>query len=115
MARDENGSVKMPGWIFKTLLGWALIVGHGGIVGYVADHYDLKEARTDISRMYDEGTKALKDHLVQEARSDAKFEGVQEKIVEISVGQKEMRAEMQQMMLMQRDLLNAVERRSPTQ
>ena len=114
MVRDENGSVKMPGWIFKTLLGWALVVGHGGIVGYVADHYDLKEAKADLARMYDEGSKALKDHLVQEARADAKFEGVQEKIGEISVNQKAMQDNIQEIMLMQRDLLNEVKRRSPT-
>lgn len=74
----------------------------------------VRDVKAEISRIYDEGTKVLKSHLLEEARADAKFEGVQEKIGEISVNQKEMQSKMQEMLLMQRDLLNEVKRRSPT-
>ena len=108
----KDGVTKMIAWTLDIVV-FPMIFGLGYWVwgtqeAIVIQQQALHVMQSDISRVYDEGTMALKSHLIQEARADGKFEGVQEKIFEISTNQKEMQAKMQEMLLMQRDLLNAI-------
>jgi len=95
-------AIMAPALIAMFTAGWHF-------AGQVGDNSRaLAEAQKDLSRMYSEGTAALKQHLQDERYADAKFEGVQEDVAEIKTTQKDIQAQMQQMLLMQRDLLNEI-------
>jgi len=101
-------AIMAPALIAMFTAGWHF-------AGQVGDNSrDLAQAQTEVARMYSEGSAALKAHLQDERYADAKFEGVQEDVSEIKVTQKEIQSQMQQLLLMQRDLLNEVKMRSPT-
>lgn len=108
MPEDDIGGMKMPGWFFKTLLAWALIVGHGGIAGYINDHYDLKELRQTMARIQQEGTQALRDHLMQEVRADQQLTYLQQDVDQLNKKQDGLDEKMSQMLLQQRDLINEI-------
>ena len=101
-------AIMAPALIAMFTAGWHF----AGQVGQ--NSQDLSQTQTEVARMYSEGTAALKSHLQDERYADAKFEGVQEDVSEIKVTQKEIQSQMQELLLMQRDLLNEVKMRSPT-
>ena len=101
-------AIMAPALIAMFTAGWHF----AGQVG--ENSRDLAEAKRELARVYSEGTAALKAHLQDERYADAKFEGVQDDVSEIKGVQKEIQAQMQQMLLMQRDLLNEVKMRAPT-
>jgi len=95
-------AIMAPALIAMFTAGWHF----AGQVG--ENSRDLAEAKRELARVYSEGTAALKAHLQDERYADAKFEGVQDDVSEIKGVQKEIQAQMQQMILMQRDLLNEI-------
>ena len=95
-------AIMAPALIAMFTAGWHF----AGQVG--ENSRDLAEAKRELARVYSEGTAALKAHLQDERYADAKFEGVQDDVSEIKGVQKEIQAQMQQMLLMQRDLLNEI-------
>jgi len=101
-------AIMAPALIAMFTAGWHF-------AGQVGDNsQNLAQTQTEVARMYSEGTAALKSHLQDERYADAKFEGVQEDVSEIKTTQKEIQSQMQELLLMQRDLLNEVKMRSPT-
>ena len=118
LSERKDGVTKMIAWTLDIVV-FPLIFGLGYWVwgtqeAIVIQQQTMRTLQEDFNRVYTEGTTPLKSHLIEEARADAKFEGVQEKILEISINQKVIQEKMQEVLLMQRDLLNAVEARQPT-
>ena len=58
---------------------------------------NLNSLKSDVARIYAEGTTALKSHLQEERYADAKFEGVQDDVEEIKGTQKEIQAAIQEL------------------
>ena len=101
-------AIMAPALIAMFTAGWHF-------AGKVGDNSrDLAEAKREFTRVYSEGTAALKAHLQDERYSDAKFEEVQSDVAEMRNDVKDMRAEQQQQSLLMRELLTEIKMRSPT-
>jgi len=79
---------------------------------------EAKRERLSISErlltIYQEGTLKLRDHLQEEAASDQQMLYLKENVADIKGNVKQMQDQINQMLLLQRDLLNEVKLRSPT-
>ena len=100
-------AIMAPALIAMFTAGWHF----AGQVGY--NSRELAQAKQELTRVYSEGTAALKSHLQDERYSDAKFEEVQSDVAEMRSDVKDMRAEQQQQSLLMRELLTEIKMRSP--
>ena len=112
-------AIMAPALIAMFTAGWHF-------AGQVGDNSrDLAEAQKELSRMYSEGSAALKAHLQDERYADAKFEGVQDDVSEIkgvqkeiqtliTANQKETQKAIQELVAMQRELVAEIKANQKT-
>ncbi len=109
MSKDEQGSLKMPLWLGKLIVGWAFIIGHGALGGAIWDHYKVGDLVAKYETLKAEGTDLCKAHKLGNVGLRSDFRHAQETQDEIKEHMKSIDERLQKQTISVEKILTAVE------